>query len=206
MLNKFTLGLVGGLMASAVAMGATQNNYCYKAGKNVNAAEARNAIHSQKCKNIPTNRRDELGKLVTGGNPVAVSLDNNTLYVHYTVGDSDKLQKCAVTTRVEDFKMSLNKNDYSTAYFIKDGHLLDVKMRGNVSKGACPKASTQDFSADLRLNYDDVVDFKIISDASSDITAIALTESGWIIYSTDSRFYKEFYGPFAKTFFATYGH
>jgi hypothetical protein len=171
-------------MASITATAATDKNYCKT-----------DAIKDDGCKNIPSNRREELGRLVAGGNPVAVTNDNGNLKVWYTVGGGD-LQQCQVTNNVKSFKMSQNSGDRSTVYFIKEnGDLLDVKMHGAVSSSSCPSATTQNYSATMSLtSSDNVIEYKVASKASSTYTMAARTSSNTVIYSTDTRILRA--GPF----------
>jgi hypothetical protein len=171
-------------LVSLSATAATQHNYCKT-----------EAIQEEHCKNIPSNRREELGKHVAGGNPVAITNENGNLKVWYTVSGS-KLQQCQITSNVKSFKMSQNPNDLSTVYFVKDnGDLFDAKMTGAVSAESCPKASTQNYSATMGLTTsDNVVEYKLASNAKSPYTMAARTTSHTVIYSTDTRILRA--GPY----------
>lgn len=180
---KMTLiALITAVGTSAFA--ATQQNYC-----------GTEMITQSNCKNIPSNRRDELGHQVSGGNPVAITNQDGNLMVHYTVGGS-KLKACQITNNAKSFKMSQNTNDISTAYYLKDdGDLFDVKMQGSVSTSECPKASKQNYSADLGISRsDDVVEFKLASNSRNSVTMAARTRAHYVIYSTDTRIFKK--GPY----------
>jgi hypothetical protein len=166
-------------MVGISANAATQNNYCKT-----------DAIKESNCKNIPSNRREELGRLVAGGNPVAVTNDDGNLKVHYTVSGS-KLQSCQITNNVKSFKMSGNSGDRSTIYFVtEDGRLFDAKMTGSVGPGQCPKADTQKYASD-------VVEYKVASDSHSVVTMAARTKNGAVIYSTDKAIFN--YGYFSES-------
>lgn len=171
-------------MASITATAATEQNYCKT-----------EAIKDSNCKNIPGNRRQELGKLVGGGNPVAVTNEGGDLKVWYTVGGKD-LQQCQITNNVKSFKMSQNSGDRSTVYFIKEnGDLFDAKMTGDVGQGRCPKASTQNYSSTMSLtSSDNVVEYKLSSNSNSTVTMAARTTSNTVIYSTDTRIMRA--GPY----------
>jgi hypothetical protein len=169
------IALVASVAATAFAQ--TQQNYC-----------GTEKITEKNCKNIPNNRRKELGAKVQGGNPVAITNDSGLLKVYYTIGGSD-LKSCDITTNVKSFKMSQNSQDLSTAYFIKEnGDLFDVKMHGYVSKTECPKALKQNYSADLGISQsDNIVEYKLASNSQNKITMAARTRSNRVIYSTDKK-------------------
>jgi hypothetical protein len=149
------------------------------------------------CKNIPVARRDELGVLVSGGNPVAITNEDGNLFVWYTVGGAD-LKGCQVTNSVEIFKMSSSPKDRSTAYFTKDGHMMDVKMSGAVSKETCLKADKQDYNTSLGLSRDSIVEMKVIPNSNSSIVAVGRTENGYLILSYDTKIEKKFSGARAE--------
>ncbi len=151
------------------------------------------------CKNVPENRREELGKLVSGGNPVAITNEKGNLTVHYTTA-AGSLQACQVTNDVKQFKMSANPGDRSTAYFIREGHMFDVKMSGEVAKGQCPKASKQDYSKSLNVENETIVELKVIPNGNSKLAAIGRTQEGTVLLSYDTTIKKEYLGARAESY------
>lgn len=184
MIKKIIYTTLMTVVMGSITNAASQQIYC-------KVDEKLSTIKS--CKNIPSNRRNELGALVSGGNPVAITNDKGNLFVWYTVGGS-KLKGCQVTNNVEEFKMSSNPKDLSTAYFIRDKHMFDVKMSGSVSAEECPKATKQDYNTSLGLSGDAIKDLKVVPNGNSQIVAVGETESGFLILSYDQRIEKRFVG------------
>ncbi|MBX9768424.1 MAG: hypothetical protein K2X47_14215, partial [Bdellovibrionales bacterium] len=164
--------LILAILAGSNAMAASKQQFCQTELKSLNT-----------CKNIPQNRREELGRHIEGGNPVAITNEGGDLKVWYTTAQGS-LQGCQVTNSVEKFRMSGNPGDRSTAYFTRNGSLMDVKMTGAVAKNVCPKASKQDFNQSLRIPAD-TIDFTVNSNSNSRVTMTGYTSSGWVIISTD---------------------
>lgn len=165
------------IAVASVSQGASKRMYCKEDLKDFST-----------CKNIPENRRDELGREVDGGNPVAITNEDGNLKVWYTVGGA-KLKDCQITDKVKLFKMSAHSQDKSTAYFVRqDGDLYDVKMSGSVSASNCPKASKQDYFTTLinqsrisSLRDDEVIELKVNPNSKADIIAVAATKKGGLI-------------------------
>lgn len=185
-MKKYVYSVFAAVMAASMVSGAASKQlFCDTQLKDMKT-----------CKNIPQNRREELGKKIEGGNPVAITNEKGELKVWYTTGHG--LLDCAVTTEVQFFKMSQNSKDVSTAYFVRKGHLMDVQMDGSVEK-SCPKAVKQDYSEMLGLENDPIAELKVVSNSNSVITAVARTQSGYVIKSTDTKIEKEYHGFYAPS-------
>lgn len=167
------------LLLSAQAHSASKQYYC-KTDK----------IQGMKtCKNVTLNRRNELGRQVSGGNPVAVAIDNNkNLFVYYTAGDTPKLVKCQVAGNVKAFKMSANPGDVATTYFESaDRDLYDVRMQGAVGKGKCPKAAKVNMLKDSKIGGK-LQKYSLIPNSNSKYVGMALTTNDDVLLWTDKNY------------------
>jgi len=183
-MKKLILGL--SLIVSTSAFAVTDKMYC----KTSQIVEA-------DCKNIPLNRRTELGKQVQGGNPVALAAAAGNLYLYYTISGS-ALKKCQVASNVVDMKMSSNPGDVAAAYFIgKDGsqlnQLFDLRVSGAVSKQACPKADKKNMLKQLNLQGQQIRKiggdflYRIVPNSRSRVVGIALTDRNVLLEWNDQR-------------------
>lgn len=176
---------------SASTFAATKNNYC-----------GTKEIKDSNCKNIPGNRRTELGKKVSNGTPVAISLSQNkekTLSMYYATGRG--ILKCSVTAKVEEFKLSSNPGDVAAAYFIKNGgDLYDLRVEGDVSKG-CPKAKKVNMIKHAKESGSRITGtklnkakgkyrYRIVSNAGSRVVGMSLLDNGDVFYWSDKSYEK----------------
>src|SRR5690606_11976991 len=139
-------------------------------------------------------RRNELGKLVRGGNPVAVALAKGNLFVYYTISGGN-LQKCQVAGNVLDFKISSNPGDVAAAYYIARGdQLWDLRVSGEVDKGRCPKADKKDMLQHSGMGgkvvkHNGKYAYRIVPNSRSRTVGLALTTAG-ILEWTDKHYQK----------------
>ncbi len=81
---------------------------------------------------------------------------------------------CAVTSGVEDFKISQHPNDVAVVYFKKTNHLFLLNMdRERRPNGQCPSSS-----GNIRKLMDNVKKYTVTSNQNTTIVNAALDESG----------------------------
>ncbi len=143
-------------------------------------------IKDTPCKNIPQNRREELGKQIAGGNPVAITNKGGNLFVVYTTGTG--LRKCQVTSNVGEVKLSANPGDLATAYYVRNNELFDLRMTGDVSKN-CPAAKKLNMNVDSKIGGT-LLDFVVVPNANAGIVGIAKMTTG-VLRWTDKEYRKD---------------
>lgn len=165
------------VQASLIAVVAMVGMSANAASKQMYCGTNSIPVAKKDCKNITENRREELGKEVAGGNPVAITNEDGNLKVWYTVSGG-ALKDCQITNDVESFKISANPGDVASAYFLRKGVVKDIIMQGTVSSSSCPKADTNTYATN-------VVEYKVPSNGSSRVTMAARTTDNKVIILQD---------------------
>lgn len=139
-----------------------------------------------------------VGANAFAGDDIVKNARKNDVATQYILDSSGNFfrivngNKCQITNRVEDFKVSSHPNDAAMVYFIKNS---DLYVLHNAERtGQCPKASTKVITSNVahtynsRSNQNTNYRYNVVSNTKTAVVNVALDSYGTLeVWGNNSR-------------------